>query len=234
MLVCFRKQLYIKFPPDYVVIRTEHGYATGQISTKTIDYTYATCFDTRTYSYVRPRLERKADSADMMQMIQQCTNETQSCFTWPSTTELTEHSKSWIYKIDRNVMISKWVSSVILKDLETSTNLTQTDQQNMYTLPDLFSYQPDKQAQVVKQCQNNRTAKQDKDQKHDHQWTEDIKQHPLDTELAWMKLRCTTRNIAADGGILMAVDSNIEHNLLKGLLRDIRSKMLTASSMDKS
>ena len=144
-------------------------------------------------------------------------------------------------------MISKWVSSVILKDLETSTNLTQADQQNMYTLPDLFSYKPDKQAQVVQQCHNNRTAEQEKDQKkkelrelqnldqkHDNQWTEDINQHPLDTELAWMKLRCTTRNIAADGGILMDVDSNIDHNLLKALLRDIRSKMLTASSMDKS
>jgi hypothetical protein len=142
-------------------------------------------------------------------------------------------------------MISKWVSSVILKDLETSTNLTQIDQQNMYTLPDVFSHNTDKQAQVVQQCKNHRTVKQEKDQKkkeqdqnvdqkHDNQWTEDINQHPLDTELAWIKLRCTTRNIAADGGILMDVDSNIEHNLLKGLLRDIRSKMLTASSMDKS
>jgi hypothetical protein len=69
MLVSFRKQLYIKFPQDYTVIRTEHGYATGQIFTKTIEHKYATCFDTRTYSCVRPTLERKADSAEMMQMI---------------------------------------------------------------------------------------------------------------------------------------------------------------------
>ncbi len=45
MLVCFRKQLYIKFPQDYAVIRTSQGYQTGRIQVLEALHKYATCFD---------------------------------------------------------------------------------------------------------------------------------------------------------------------------------------------
>jgi hypothetical protein len=168
----------------------------------------------------------------MMQMIQQCINDSKSCLGWPSTNELTEHSKSWICKKDRKVMISKWVSSVILKDLEYISNLTLEDQQNMYTLPDLFSRQLNKLALVVQKCEKSSSSK--KQQSKQDQWTEDIIEQPLDSILSWIKLRGTTQRITANHCILMDVDSNIEHNLLKHLLRHIRSKMLTASSTDQN
>jgi hypothetical protein len=65
---------------------------------------------------------------------------------------MTEQSKSWIYKKDRKVMISKRVSSVILKDLESRTDLTLDDQLNMYTLPDLFSLEQNKENDVMSFC----------------------------------------------------------------------------------
>jgi hypothetical protein len=120
MLVLFRKQLYIKFPTDYAVIRDGDGFQTGKITLKTKDYKYATCFDTRTYSCAQPKLQRKADSQDFMNMIQECTDAPKSLFNskvWPSTNELTEDSKSWIYQKDRRVMLSLPVESVIEREL---------------------------------------------------------------------------------------------------------------------
>lgn len=137
------------------VIRILHGYATGHMKTETVEHKYATCFDTRTYSCIRPKLRRQADSPDMMQMITECTSGAQSyfpCVAWPSTNDMTEQSKSWIYKKDRKVMISKRVSSVILKDLESRTDLTLDDQLNMYTLPDLFSLEQNKENDVMSFC----------------------------------------------------------------------------------
>jgi hypothetical protein len=61
MLVCFRKQLSncIKFPQDYAVIRTSQGYQTGRIQVLETLHQYATSFDTRTYSCVRPKLDAR-------------------------------------------------------------------------------------------------------------------------------------------------------------------------------
>ena len=59
MLVLFKKKIYIKFPQNYAGIRTHKGYSVGRVHNTTKDYTYATCFDTRTYSCVRSKLERK-------------------------------------------------------------------------------------------------------------------------------------------------------------------------------
>jgi hypothetical protein len=232
MLVCFRDQLYIKFPKDYAVIRTSDTYATGPMNIETIDYKYATCFDTRTYSCILPKLRRKADSADMMQMITECTDGPLSCLprvAWPSTNDMTEQSKSWIYQKDKNVMISKWVSSVIPKDLEARTDLTLADQQNMYTLPDLFSQEEDKQRNVIAFCRSDGRSKE-------QTWTENIEDWKKDKENIdmWMSLRCTTRTIASNTGVLQEVDRNIDHEFLKPLLRHIRCGMLSAASLDKS
>lgn len=232
MLVCFRKQLYIKFPQEYAVIRTQDTYATGPIRMATKLHKYATCFDTRTYSCIRPKLLRKADSPDMMQMITECTGGALSLFppvAWPSTNDMTEQSKSWIYQKDRKVMISKWVSSVILKDLDSSTDLTMEDQQNMYTLPDLFSRDTHKESAVIAFCASDGRSKE-------QTWTENIEDWNPDKDKIdmWVTLRCTTRTIASNGGILQEVDRNIDHEFLKPLLRHIRCRMLSAASLDKS
>jgi hypothetical protein len=157
MFVIFRNQLYIKFPTEYAVIRDSDGYKTGKIAIETKEYKYATCFDTRTYSCAQPKLQDKADSQDFMNMIQECTNTPRSLFdtkAWPSTNELTEQLKIWIYQTDRKVMISKLVSSVIQRDLKCGTVLTLQEKQNMYTLPDYFSLKPDKIGDVQTKCQH--------------------------------------------------------------------------------
>jgi hypothetical protein len=80
VLVLFRKQLYIKFPTEYDVVRDSDGYQTGKITIETKEYKYATCFDTRTYSCAQPKLQCKADSQDFMNMIEICTNTPNSTF----------------------------------------------------------------------------------------------------------------------------------------------------------
>jgi hypothetical protein len=67
-------------------------------------------------------------------------------------------------------------------------------------------------------------------------WTENIEGRKQDKDKIdmWMSLRCTTRTIESNVGILQEIDWNIDHALLKPLLRHIRSGMLSAASLDKS
>jgi hypothetical protein len=129
----------IKFPQDYAVIRTSQGYQTGRIQVLETLHKYATCFDTCTYSCVRPKLDCKTDSQAWDDANDTTMYKRQQVFVFGMAidqwTQLTEHSKSWIYKIDRKVMISKWVSSVILKDLECVLFIG-TQYSNLYTAVD--------------------------------------------------------------------------------------------------
>jgi hypothetical protein len=123
-------------------------------------------------------------------------------------------------------MISKLVSSVILKDLKCDCVLTLQDQQNIYTLPDYFSENQDKIADVQTKCQLETIVNQ-------HPWTIDIQQWPNDVD-KWISLRCTTKTITFNHEILPESDDNIDHSLLKPLLRKNRSALLTPSYIDKN
>jgi hypothetical protein len=235
MLVLFRKQCYIKLPTEYAIIRDLDGYQTGKIIIEEKQYKYATCFDTRTYSCAQPKLQRKADSQDFMKMIQECTDAPKSLFdsrTWPSTNELTEDSKSWIYQKDRKVMLSIPVESTIERDLNCDDVLTLEDQENMYTLPDFFSLETDKEAGVAQKCQSEELV-------NPIAWTVDISSwpqnaYPTDNIIDWVSLRCTTKTITCHNKTLQVSDDNIEHSLLKPILQKIRSAVKTPSYIDKS
>ncbi len=73
MIIKFKNQSYIRFPPEYAVIRNGPDYKTGKIKHNYEDYTYGTCFDTRTYSCLRYKQRLKADSEEMMTMIKELT-----------------------------------------------------------------------------------------------------------------------------------------------------------------
>jgi hypothetical protein len=232
VLVHFRNELYIKFPTDYAIIRNEGGYETGLIKTYFKEHKYATCFDTRTYSCAQPKLQRKADSVEFMAMIQECTNTPKSTFdeqSWPSTKELTEWSKSWIYQENRKVMLCKEVSAVIeqtlAQDCDGNCGLTVEDQQNMYTLPDDFSKKQNKIIDIESKCQSPEIV-------NPHSWTIDISQWPDASVDQWISLRCTTKTIAYQARILIESDDNIDHDVLKQLLRKIRNSLKTPTYID--
>jgi hypothetical protein len=151
---------------------------------------------------------------------------------WPSTHELTEQSKSWIYQTDRKVMLSKLVSSIIERDLECDSVLTLNDQKNMYTLPDYFSLKSDKIGDVQAKCQHEKIV-------NSHAWSTDIKQWKQTQSIAdnvdnWIALRCTTKTISCNNELLPINDNNIDQSLLKPLIRKIRDGLLTPSYIDKS
>jgi hypothetical protein len=232
VLVRFRNELYIKFPTDYAIIRNEGGYETGLIKTYFKEHKYATCFDTRTYSCAQTKLQRKADSVEFMAMIQECTNEPKSTFdeqSWPSTKELTECSKSWIYQENRKVMLCKEVSAVIeqtlAQDCDGNCALTVEDQQHMYTLPDYFSKKQNKKTDIESKCQSPEIV-------NPHSWTIDISQWPSASVDQWISLRCTTKTIACQARILIESDDNIDHEVLKPLLRKIRNSLKTPTYID--
>jgi hypothetical protein len=229
MLVKFRNEIYIKFPTDYAIIRHDaDAYKIGVIKISSKEHKYATCFDTRTYSCAKPKLQRKADSIEFMHMIQECTDTPKSNFdqqSWPSTKELTDGSKSWIYKENRKVMLCKDVSPVI--DHTLAQKFTTEDQENMYTLPDYFSTEQDKVKDIESKCQPPEIA-------NPHPWTTDISNWPQDSTIVdkWISLRCTTKTIAYQNKILVQNDDNIDHDVLKPMLRKIRNSIKTPSYID--
>ena len=225
MLVQFRKQIYIKFPPEYGVMRDETTYVAGKMRHSESEHMYATCFDSRTYSCALSKLQRKADSAEMMRVLQECTDsQSKMPCSFPSTKASADNCQSWIYKFDGQVMMCKLVSSIIFHQLSAKTGvLTLNDQKNMYTLPDYFSDRQLKNSEVGILCVEDEDALA---------WSEDIGHR--DSAESWVKLRCTTKWIAKSQKVLQDAASHIDHDLLRPLLQRIRRDILLRTSVDKS
>jgi hypothetical protein len=247
LLVRYKKQTYIKFPTDYAIIRTDHGFQTGQIETNMVDHEYATCLDTRTYSCAQPELQRKADSQEFMDMIEECTDTLKSNFqrqNWPSTDNASKNTQSWIYQDGTKGMLQKEVLAVIKEELKCLGHvLTIDEQRHMYTLPDYYNTTPQKIKDIQSKC-----TVSDKDS-----WTVDIstwkdadedKQEDIEEDIEedkdnhmridnWIKLRCTTKSIANGAMKLQQGAENITHTVLNPLLSKIRSSLKTPSFLDK-
>jgi hypothetical protein len=148
MIVKFKNQTYIRFPQKYAIIRGEGDeYKTGEIVLSDKNCMYGTCFDTRTYSCLRYKQRLKADSEDMMSLINTITKK-EKVIPWSSTNDLTlsEKCNKFIYTNKRNqTLFACPVESVIWADAtDESQSLPIESQKHMYTLPDFFTKDSDK------------------------------------------------------------------------------------------
>jgi hypothetical protein len=102
----------------------------------------------------------------------------------------------------------------------------------MYTLPDYFSLEADKIADVSTKCQTEDIV----NRKDQVPWSIDIDKWPqhADHIIDWISLRRTTKTITYGNKTLHVSDDNIDHSLLKPLLQKIRGDLLTPSYINKS
>lgn len=227
MVVRFRDKTYLKFPQNYAVIRAGDRFITGKMTFYEQKHIYATFFDTRTYSCARPKLQRKADSPEMMKVIRDCTGvHSNMPSTFPSTNALARDCHSWIWLREEKVTMTKSLSPLLFEALTCGKHtLKLQDQKHMYTLPDFFSLQEDKQAALQHLSVEDDTLLS---------WSEDVTKWTSQAADNWVSLRKTTKFLACDGKVLQDKDANISHTLLQPLLRTIRSGLLQSTSIDKS
>jgi hypothetical protein len=223
MIVKFKNQTYIRFPRAYAVIRCNgmDEYKTGKIVLSSEDYTYGTCFDTRTYSCLRYKQRLKADSEDMMSLIKSITKK-EKVIPWSSTNDLTlsEKCNKFIYTDKTNkTLFACPVKSVIWADAtdDRSQSLPIESQKHMYTLPDLFTENNNKIQKLNSLCQ-----------KHKHAWTQGMDEGIGETD-KWIILRCTTKYIYGSDSEnnLQFNDRNFENELLKNIMEKINTRTTT-------
>ena len=108
--------------------------------------------------------------------------------------------------------------------------LSEQDQEEMYTLPDLFTLRPDKIDRIrMYSDQNNDTP--EKWRENIQEWKGKDKQ---EQKSLWIALRCTTRSIYTSAGILMQTPERIENGLLQRTLREISGKLQTQTNLDNT
>jgi hypothetical protein len=229
MVVCFRKQLYIKFPHNYAVIRNGNDYLAGQMQHSSSVRTYGTCFDTRTYSCVPTKLTQRADSREMMELLKTYSATPNLSIQWASTSNMKSDCCSWMYEQDRTPMSRNPVTFETLEDNEQNV-LSEQDQQEMYTLPDLFTLRPDKIDRIGMYSDKNNVTPE-KWRENIQEWKAKDKQ---EQKRLWIALRCTTRRIYTSAGILMQTPERIENGLLQRTLREISGKLQTQTNLDNT
>ena len=237
MIIQFKNQMYIKFPKEYAIIRSNgdgngdgngNEYETGKIELSDKEYTYVTCFDTRTYSCLHYKQRLKADSEEMMRIITKLTG-TKKVIPWPSTNDLTADCNKFILKNQENkTLLAYEVNSVIYADSrdEHTASLSVDEQKHMYTLPDFFTTEEPKYDILRQSCVTQPTKAQES-------WTQNVDKNfdekgnnAIDK---WISLRCTTKYITCEkaSSILDISEVNLRNNLLRKILEKIRTNINT-------
>ena len=108
--------------------------------------------------------------------------------------------------------------------------LSEQDQQEMYTLPDLFTLRPDKIDRIGMYSDKNNVTPE-KWRENIQEWKAKDKQ---EQKRLWIALRCTTRRIYTSAGILMQTPERIENGLLQRTLREISGKLQTQTNLDNT
>ena len=237
MIIQFKNQMYIKFPKEYAIIRSNgdgngdgngNEYETGKIELSDKEYTYGTCFDTRTYSCLHYKQRLKADSEEMMKIITALTGP-KRVIPWPSTNDLTADCNKFILKNQENkTLLAYEVNSVIYADSrdEHTASLSVDEQKHMYTLPDFFTTEEPKYDILRQSCVTQPTKAQES-------WTQNVDKNfdekgnnAIDK---WISLRCTTKYITCEkaSSILDISEVNLRNNLLRKILEKIRTNINT-------
>jgi hypothetical protein len=241
----FQNQFYIKFPPEYAVIRSGVEYVTGKIIPFEKKFTYGTCFDTRTYSCLRYKQRLRADCDDVMKLLQEFDLEKKSPkekqIPWPSTKPTTNNLASdchkFIFREGANQTLFSYAVNPVISHTATDEcdeSLTISEQMNMYTLPDFFIKDQNKSKKEIlsELCKNFANQAQNKS------WTvniEDFEQITTRTEEidAFISLRCTKKKLIFENSQILEFQERLfENKLLKIILIQIHKMTVSPSSMD--
>lgn len=241
-IVSFKGNIYVKFPMTYAVLKSGVDYYTGDVKLIEKEIYFATCWDCRTYSCLKPNYVHAADSADMIRIL--TTNAAPSSLfskitvdngKWPSTPHDDPEACKYI-QLDtvnhRAYFLQKHTAFI-----EHSANAIRQRQQGyMFTLPDTFV---EHELDTI-----NLPGMDPKGEWNDVQFIENLNKASTDNDECklWNNLRNSSRYIATkttlDAKGKPVVDKVLDtgdasfQNPLKEIMATIRRRILPKPNED--
>ena len=143
-VVLFKGNIYVKFPIDCGVLKTSTGdIKTGKVTLNFENIYFATCWDCRTYSCMRPDYVRTADSDDTIRLLAAyaqpgaLSGQIISKADWPSTPHDDLEACKYICLDTANAR-AHFVQRMTPFIEHSVHSITEQKQAHMFTLPDIF------------------------------------------------------------------------------------------------
>ena len=141
-VVSFKGKVYVKFPRNYCVLKIRNDVKTGKMELKN-DYRYfATLFDCRRYSCMKPDYVVRPDSDSTIKILDShaqadaLSKQVSRIDDWPSTPHDDADACKYVFQNSTKKVI---FPVNVLAFIEHSTSvITENIQKHMYTLPDIF------------------------------------------------------------------------------------------------
>jgi hypothetical protein len=147
LVVSFKGNVYVKFPRTYSVLRAGNAIKTGLMVSKSEPQYFATCFDCRRYSCLKPNYLLIPDSQDMIDLMKMHAEaEALSKLinlpdNWPSTPHDDMDALKYVCMIqfdDHPEKLSYWKYKPRAFIEHSANDISEEMQEYMYTLPDIF------------------------------------------------------------------------------------------------
>lgn len=140
-VISFKGDLYVKFPSNYSVMQHKNIKETGEVKNTDAETIFATCFDCRTYSCMKPEYMLLLDSEYTRNVLQNHSPEKlRKCMldlpTWPSTPSDNLDTSLHILRVEG----TRVKDLVVVPCLNTPTcpAWSERSYHHMYSLPDFY------------------------------------------------------------------------------------------------
>jgi hypothetical protein len=146
-VVSFKGKLYVKFPINYCVLKNTAGVEeAGEVTPNFKNTYFATCWDCRTYSCMRPDYVRTADSDDTITLLATyaqpgaLSGQIIPKADWPSTPHDDLEACKYICRDTASAppLLGHFVQRVIPFIEHSAHSIIGQKQEHMFTLPDIF------------------------------------------------------------------------------------------------
>ena len=143
LVVVFKGKLYAKFPKNYNVLKSATGVKVGEIKHTWTDFHFATCWDCRRYSCLKPEYVLAPDSEETVRIlaIHARADALSSTISTPTRWRSTPHDD---YQACKYICLNKsnertyFVKRTTPFIEHSAHSIGEAMQQHMYTLPDTF------------------------------------------------------------------------------------------------
>lgn len=238
LVVAFQNNVYVKFPPEFAVLKSiKQNTAVGTLTPTKEVFFFATIFDCRAYSVARDNFMAESDSDATHQFLWD-----KDPFLKGMTSPLYDHWRTTAGSVDRRTNVRRFLAfaQTIKADVQPFVQdafLTPDIQNNMFTLPDLFTPDADK----VQKCRDKDKIATDMTYLDDKFLEKLAPLADFDAYRMWSRLRCHTKHIVTveqdqasgtDGRVLDYANS-IDSPPLKTMLETILVRILPKLNEDR-
>lgn len=143
-VVSFKGKLYVKFPSNYSILQWAGGFHTGEVKSKFQATYFATCWDCRRYSCLKPDYLLPPDSASTIRILaahaqpDALSQTINTPANWPSTPHDDLEACKYICLDTANLGRAHFVNITTPFIDHSAHSIIGQKQEHMFTLPDIF------------------------------------------------------------------------------------------------